>query len=109
MSKRTEVMAEQLHELAADLEGLWIAATHDPKKEARRERVWTVFSGALAAIAALGARRAVIKLWPILTGEEPPVARPQPARPVQREPEVVEQQPAAVEERIPTAVPSVEG
>jgi hypothetical protein len=107
MSKRTDLVAEQLHKLAADLEGLWIAATHDPKKEARRERAWTVFSGALAAAAAVAARRAVSKVWPILTGEEPPVARP--ARPAQRQPEVAEQQPAADEERVPTAVPSVEG
>ena len=107
MSKRTDLVAQQLHELAADLEGLWIAATHDPKKEARRERAWMVFSGALATVAAGAARRAVSKIWPILTGEEPPVGRP--ARPAQPQPEVAEQQPAADEERVPTAVPSVEG
>jgi hypothetical protein len=82
MSKRTDLVAEQLHKLAADLEGLWIAATHDPKKEARRERAWAIFSG---------------------------VARPRPARPAQRQPEVAEQKPAAVEERAPTAVSSAEG
>ena len=110
MSKRTDLVAQQLHELAADLEGLWIAATHDPKKEARRERAWMVFSGALATVAAVAARRTVSKIWPILTGEEPPVARPRPARPpAQRQPEVAEQQPAADEERVATAVPSVEG
>ena len=108
MSKRTDLVAEQLHNLAADLEGLWIAATHDPKKEARRERVWAVFSGALAAAATVAARRAVSKVWPILTGEEPPVA-PRPARPAQPQPEVAAQQPAADEERVPTAVSSAEG
>jgi len=107
MSKRTELVAEQLHKLAADLEGLWIAATHDPKKEVRRERAWTVFSGALAAVAAVAARRAVSKVWPILTGEEPPVARA--ARPAQPQPEVAERQPAADEERVPTAVSSADG
>ena len=109
MSKRTDLVAQQLHELAADLEGLWVAATHDPKKDARRERVWRLFSGALSAVAALAARRAVLKIWPILTGEEPPVARPRPARPAQRQPDVAEQKPAAVEERVPTAVSSAEG
>jgi len=109
MSKRTDLVAEQLHKLAADLEGLWIAATHDPKKEARRERAWTVFSGAFAAVAAVAARRSVSKVSPILTGEEPPVARPRPARPAQPQPEVAEQQPAADEERVPTAVSSAEG
>lgn len=103
MSKRTDVMAEQLRELAADLEGLWIAATHDPKKEARRERVWTLFSGALGAIAGIAARQAMAKLWPILTGEEPLVAaRPRPARPGRPEPV----KPAAVEERLSQAVSS---
>jgi hypothetical protein len=109
MSKRTDLVAQQLHELTADLEGLWIAATRDPKKEARRERVWMIFSGALAGIATLAARRALAKVWPILTGEEPLVAHPRAARPVQHEPEVAEQQPAAVEERVPTAASSVEG
>jgi hypothetical protein len=108
MSKRTDLVAEQLHKLAADLEGLWIAATHDPKKEARRERAWTVFSGALAAAAAVAARRAVSKVWPILTGEEPPVARP--ARPAQRAREAAKEDPAATdEERVPTAVSSADG
>jgi hypothetical protein len=108
MSKRTDLVAQQLHELAADLEGLWIAATHDPKKDARRERVWTLFSGALSAVAALAARRAVVKIWPILTGEEPLIARPR-ARPAQPDREVAKQQPAAAEERVPTAASSAEG
>lgn len=109
MSKRTDLVAQQLHELAADLEGLWIAATHDPKKDARRERVWTLFSGALSAVAALAARRAMVKIWPILTGEEPLVARPRSARLAKPEREVAEQQPAADEERVPTTVSSAEG
>jgi hypothetical protein len=109
MSKRTDLVAQQLHELAADLEGLWAAATHDPKKEARRERVWMVFSGALAAAAAVAARRAASKVWPILTGEEPPTARVRPAKPVGREPVVAEPERAAVEEKVPTAVSSAHG
>ena len=110
MSKRTELVAEQLHKLAADLEGLWIAATHDPKKEVRRERAWTVFSGALAAAAAVAARRAVSKVWPILTGEEPPVARVRQARPAQPAREAAKEDPAAAdEEKVPTAVSSADG
>jgi hypothetical protein len=109
MSKRTELVAEQLRKLAADLEGLWIAATHDPKKETRRERAWMVFSGALAAAATVAARRAVSKLWPILTGEEPPVARPRPARPTQPAREAAKEDlGAADEERVPTAVSSAD-
>jgi hypothetical protein len=72
MPKRRDVVAEQLRELADDLENLWRAATRDPKKEARRERTWTIVSGALAAASTMASRRLLAKLWPILTGERPP-------------------------------------
>jgi hypothetical protein len=38
-----------------------------------------VFTGALGAVAALGARRVATKAWGVLTGEAPPTAR-RPAR-----------------------------
>ena len=72
MQKRRDVIAEQLRELADDLENLWRAATRDPKKEARRERAWTVVSGVLAAASTMASRKLLAKLWPILTGERPP-------------------------------------
>ena len=72
MPKRRDVVAEQLKALADDLEALWRAATRDPKAEARRERAWTILSGALAAASTMAARKVVARLWPILTGETPP-------------------------------------
>ncbi len=75
MPKRTDVVAEQLGALADDLENLWRAVTRDPAKEARRARLWTILSAALAAAATIGARRLVAKIWPILTGEQPPTPR----------------------------------
>jgi hypothetical protein len=79
MPNRRDVVAEQLEELRTDFEALWVALTRDPKKEARKERVWMVFTGALGAVAALGARRVATKAWGVLTGEAPPTAR-RPAR-----------------------------
>ena len=78
-------MAEQLSALADDLEALWRAATRDPKAEARRQRAWTIFSGALAAASTMAARKAVARLWPILTGETPPTGAGQPKQPKQEE------------------------
>jgi hypothetical protein len=72
MPDRRTVVAEQLEELRTDVEALWVALTHDPKKEARKERAWMLFTGALGAVAALGARKAATKLWVVLTGEPPP-------------------------------------
>ena len=79
MPNRRDVVAEQLEELRTDFEALWVALTRDPKKEARKERLWMVFTGALGAVAALGARRVATKAWGVLTGEAPPTAR-RPAR-----------------------------
>jgi hypothetical protein len=79
MPTRRDVVAEQLRALADDLENLWIAVSRDPKKEARRERAWTMFSGALGAAATMASRRLLAKSWPVLTGEQPPTgAAPQP-------------------------------
>jgi len=79
MPKRSDVVVEQLEELKTDFGALWVGLTRDPKKEARKERVWMVFTGALGAVAALGARRVATKAWGVLTGEAPPTAR-RPAR-----------------------------
>jgi hypothetical protein len=72
MAKRRDVVAEQLEELAQSLEDLWRAATQDPNKQARRERMWGMLVGALGAASTMASRRVVAKLWPILTGEAPP-------------------------------------
>jgi len=83
MPKRKDVVAEQLHELADDLEDLWKALTRDPAVEKRKERIWTLLTGALGVAATMGSRRVIAKLWPILTGEQPPTPRSagQPAPP----------------------------
>ena len=77
MPKRKDVIAEELSTLADDLERLWRAATHDPKKEARRERMWTIVSGVLSVASTMAARRIAAKVWPILTGEDPPTPKVQ--------------------------------
>ena len=72
MPSRRDVIGEQLEELRTDFEALWVAVTHDPKKEARKERAWTIFAGAVGAAAALAARQAATRIWVVLTGEAPP-------------------------------------
>jgi hypothetical protein len=85
LPKRHDVVREQLGELRKDLEALWVALSADPKKQARRERAWSLFSGILIAAATMAARRSTAKAWGVLTGEQPPTkgpARgPTPARP----------------------------
>ena len=80
MPNRRDLVVEQLQALADDLEELWKAATRDPAAERRKERAWVLLTGALGALATIVSRRAVAKLWPILTGEPPPV-RTTPAAP----------------------------
>jgi hypothetical protein len=77
MPKRRDVIAEELSTLADDLERLWRAATQDPKKEARRERMWMIVSGVLSAASTMAARKLAAKVWPILTGETPPAPKAQ--------------------------------
>ncbi|HSC51229.1 MAG TPA: DUF4235 domain-containing protein [Gaiellaceae bacterium] len=72
MPNRRDVVAEQLDELRTDFEALWVALTRDPKKEARKERAWTIFAGAAGAAAALAARKLATQIWVVLTGEVPP-------------------------------------
>ena len=87
MPNRRDVIAEELTTLADDLERLWRAVTHDPKKEARRERTWTIVSGVLSAASTFAARKIAAKIWPILTGELPPTVRvvQAPSQPPRRE------------------------
>jgi hypothetical protein len=79
---RRAVVGEQLDELRTDLEALWVAVTRDPKKEARKERVWMLLTAGLGAVAALGARQVATRVWVVLTGESPPF--PQAKRPPRR-------------------------
>ena len=72
MANRRDLVVEQLHTLADDLEELWKAATRDPAAERRKQRGWLLLTGALGAVATLASRKALAKLWPILTGEPPP-------------------------------------
>jgi hypothetical protein len=76
MPKRRDVVAAELHQLADDLEELWKALTRDPNVEQRKRRGWTLFAGVLGAAATMASRRVVAKIWPILTGERPPVGPP---------------------------------
>ena len=83
MPNRREVVTEQLEELRTDLDALWVALTHDPKKEARKERAWTIFAGIFGAVAGMAARKAALRAWDILTGEQPPLPKaghPKPRR-----------------------------
>jgi len=75
MANRKDVVVQQLSQLADDLEELWKAATRDPAVEQRKQRAWTILSGAVGAAAAVASRQAVAKFWPILTGEQPPTAK----------------------------------
>jgi hypothetical protein len=79
MPTRSEVVSEQLVALGQNLRDLWVAATTDPTKQARKDRAWSVLTGALTVAATMVARRGTAKVWSILTGEVPPVgtaARP---------------------------------
>jgi hypothetical protein len=73
MPKRKDVVADELRQLADDLEELWKAITRDPAVEQRKRRGWAILTGVLGAAATMGTRRVLGKLWPILTGERPPV------------------------------------
>jgi hypothetical protein len=95
MANKRDVIAEELNSLADDLERLWRAATQDPKKEARRRRTWMIVSGILSAASTMAGRKIAAKVWPILTGETPPVPNLPPA-PAPSEPRDRSEQPTAV-------------
>ena len=86
MAKRRDLVADQLQQLAEDLEELWRALTRDPKAERRKERAWTMLLGALGAASTIASRQLVARLWAILTGEHPPTARRAPQPPRRTEP-----------------------
>jgi hypothetical protein len=88
MAKRRELVVQQLRALADDLEELWKAATRDPAAERRKQRGWILLSGALGAASTMASRKALAKLWPILTGEAPPATKAPaaPTPPREREP-----------------------
>jgi hypothetical protein len=69
------VVTQQLGALGEDVKQLWVAVAADPKKQARKQRVWTIVSGIIGAAATILARRGASRLWAILTGEQPPAAR----------------------------------
>jgi hypothetical protein len=75
LSKRRDLVVQQLHAVAGDLEELWKAATRDPSAEQRKQRGWILLTGALGAVSTMVSRKALAKLWPILTGEPPPGAK----------------------------------
>jgi hypothetical protein len=88
MAKRRELVVEQLHALADDLEELWKAATRDPAAERRKQRAWVLLTGALGAVSTIATRKVLAKAWPILTGEPPPgPTGPQTPSASEREPE----------------------
>lgn len=88
MANRRDLVVEQLRALADDLEELWKAATRDPAVEQRKRRGWVLLTGALGAVATMASRKALAKLWPILTGEPPPGTKA-PASPRERDRETV--------------------
>lgn len=83
---RRELVVEQLRALADDLEGLWKAATRDPAAERRKQRQWILLTGALGALSTMASRKALAKLWPILTGEPLPSMAPPRPEPHKAEP-----------------------
>jgi hypothetical protein len=68
-------VTEQIHALGQDLKRLWVAVIADPKKQARKQRAWSVVSGILGAAATMIARRSASRAWAVLTGEQPPASR----------------------------------
>jgi hypothetical protein len=90
---RREAVAEDLRALADDLKSLLESATTDPKERKRRERRWSMLEGAIGLMVSIAARRAAIRLWGILTGEQAPVPRPgspqPPARTEERQAETI--------------------
>jgi hypothetical protein len=72
MPNKSDVVAEELRELAQDLKNVLVAVTSDPKEQARKERRWRLLYGVLSAGGALAARRVAAKAWGVLTGEQPP-------------------------------------
>ena len=75
MPKKQDIVSEQLDELKQDLRDLWVALTKDPKKQARKERTWTILAGVFAAVGTVASRKLATKIWGVLTGEAPPATQ----------------------------------
>ena len=73
---RRDAVAEDLRALADDLKSLYESATTDPKERQWKERRWSALEGTLGVLTTLVARRLVVKLWGVLTGEEVPKRPP---------------------------------
>ena len=92
MAGRRDLAKEDLGRLGEDLRQLWGSLTKDPKKEKRKQRAWTMLYGITSAGLALLARKGLMRVWPILTGEEPPTPR---LRPVEETPPAQPESPSA--------------
>jgi hypothetical protein len=77
---RRDAVAEDLRALADNLRSLYASATTDPRERRRKELQWTALQAALGTLATVAGRKLVLKLWGILTGEQPP--RRPPTEPV---------------------------
>jgi hypothetical protein len=75
VANRSDALADDLRALATDLKSLVDTATTDPKERRRKELRWRILYTALAVVMTQAARRAAVKMWPILTGEQPPTKR----------------------------------
>jgi hypothetical protein len=73
---RRAAVAEDLRALADDLKSLYESATTDPKERRRKELQWNALQAALGVLTTVVARRLVVKLWGILTGEQAPQRPP---------------------------------
>jgi hypothetical protein len=69
-----EALTEDLRAFAEDVRRF----LEDPKKRERKERAWRMLEASIALGLSLAARQVAMKLWPLLTGEKPPVRRPGP-------------------------------
>jgi hypothetical protein len=92
---RRAAVAEDLRALADDLKSLYESATTDPKERRRKELQWNALQTALGVLTTIVARRLVVKLWGILTGERAPqrppterVRRPEPPQETTPQPPV---------------------
>jgi hypothetical protein len=75
MTTRRDVATEQVRGLAEDLKGLAQVLSHDPKKQARKERGWRILNSVTTVVFTLVARRMAARVWSVATGERPPAKK----------------------------------
>jgi hypothetical protein len=75
MATRRDVAAEQIRGLTEDLKRLAQAVSHDPKKQARKERGWRILNTVSTVVFTLVARRVAARVWGVVTGERPPTKK----------------------------------